>query len=366
MLEMRRNLATLFSSAVIVGALCIGMWSLRNETPFAALPSFVRDGEGKEIWLVAVKASFAIGNDGKLTVAQDQPPPCLEPVHHGAPGESSLQFDGDLVDTKAGTDIVLDGRAHTPNGDPGPSIDVYMHVGPVRKALRVFGDRSWRRTATGLEPSKPEPFTSLPIIYERAFGGPDLAADATAKAGARDPRNWVGVGFSSRADALVGQPVPNVELPSEPITSWRQRPAPAGFGAIERHWEPRASLGGTHDAQWVETRMPLPPIDADSRYLNCAPADQQVDGFLRGGEPVELVGVSPDGPLVFTLPRLDLGFRTLFEHHGESHEARLSTVVLQPEQRLCSLVWLSRLPCQGAEHLIDKTIIFEKRRLGRV
>ena len=69
------------------------------------------------------------------------------------------------------------------------------------------------------------------------------------------------------------------------------------------HWMPRRQYAGTYDARWEQSRAPYLPADFDPRFFQVAPADQVVPGYLTGGEPVELFGVSPWGPVRFTLPR---------------------------------------------------------------
>ena len=50
------------------------MWLVANKTPFAADYAWVLDQAGNKIWLVVVKATFAIGPDGSchLTGAESQ------------------------------------------------------------------------------------------------------------------------------------------------------------------------------------------------------------------------------------------------------------------------------------------------------
>jgi len=65
---------------------------------------------------------------------------------------------------------LLRGFAH-PAKAADSRIDVAFRVGPMTKAVRVFGDRRWRRGVSDLGPSSPEPFDRIPLVYERAFGG---------------------------------------------------------------------------------------------------------------------------------------------------------------------------------------------------
>ena len=119
------------------------MWHVDNRTPFAAERGWVRDRDGAEVWLVAVKCTFDIKPDGSTELSADQPPPLRVPEYHGEPGTSSLKYEADLVLTKTTTDVTVVGQAHAPGGRPVTELDVGFRVGSVRKALRVFGDRTW-------------------------------------------------------------------------------------------------------------------------------------------------------------------------------------------------------------------------------
>src|SRR5690606_16313300 len=143
------------------------MWALENRTPFAADRAWVRDRDGAEVWLVAVKATFDILPDGRTAISEEQPPVLHLPQHHGEPGHSSIQYDADLVLTKVATDVIVVGQAHAPGGQPVTQLDVGLRVGPIQKVLRVFGDRFWN----AFGPSAPQPFVSMPLVYERAYGG---------------------------------------------------------------------------------------------------------------------------------------------------------------------------------------------------
>jgi hypothetical protein len=162
-----------------------------------------------------------------------------------------------------------------------------------------------------------------------------------------DWRNPVGCGFAVKKDHLEGVPVPNIEWPDRPIRAWDSRPAPAGFGALASHWQPRAGYAGTYGDHWMKTRQPLLPDDFQDRFFQCAPADQQSSEFLRGGETVILYHLTPAGDLRFSLPRTFLRLETRF-YTGERtiHEApKLHTVILEPDYPRVSMVWHSALPC---------------------
>lgn len=340
------------------------MWQLDNRTPFAAERTWTRDRDGAEIWLVAVKCTFDIRPDGSTEVAQDQPPVTMAPEYTipAKPAESSLKYDMDLVRTKTTTDVVVLGHAYAPGGHAVTDLEVGFRVGSVVKRLHVSGDRVWQGGAI----SAPQRFTKMPIVYERAYGGVDPQSRDTASP-QWDVRNPLGTGFALARTGLDGLPLPNIEYPEQPVGSWKDRPAPAGFGPLCAHWQPRAQLAGTYDDKWQRERLPLLPDDFDDRYYQCAPADQQAPQFLKGGEPVALMNLTPAVELRFELPRVFLGFETLF-YTGErqSHDkAKLHTVIIEPDGPRVSLVWHTALPCHPKVHKLNRTRITQKRLLAR-
>ena len=83
------------------------MWALDNRTAYAAERNWIRDKNGVHHWLVAVKATFDVALDGRLKLADEQPPPLLEPEYRGEPGSSSLRLDSDLLAVKPGTTVAV-------------------------------------------------------------------------------------------------------------------------------------------------------------------------------------------------------------------------------------------------------------------
>jgi hypothetical protein len=337
------------------------MWQLENRTPFAADRGWVRDRNGAEVWLVAVKCTFDVRGGGSTVVADEQPPVLRMPEYYGEPATSSLRYESDLVLTKRTTDIIVSGHAYAPDGRPSAEIDAGFRVGTVKKMLRVTGDRRWGPSGA---PSPPVRFLKMPLVYERAFGGRDERSSHPERDW--DWRNPVGRGFAVRREHLNDALLPNIEYPNDSVTNWQDRPTPAGFGPIPGHWQPRAALAGTYDNSWLETRQPLVPMDFDDRFFQSAPTDQQSPEFLRGGEPVVLYRLAPEGDVRFVLPKVFLGFETRFtDGSREVHrERRLHTVILEPDHGRVSLVWHSALPCHFKVQKLDRTVITMKRELA--
>jgi len=76
------------------------MWTLTNNTPFAAERTWVRDKNGAEVWLVAVKGTFSIEPDGSIQLAEEQEEVNIAPKFRGDPQSASLLYDTDLPHTK--------------------------------------------------------------------------------------------------------------------------------------------------------------------------------------------------------------------------------------------------------------------------
>ncbi len=334
------------------------MWALENHTPFAAERTWVRDRNGAEVWVVAVKGTYVIQPDGSTDLAENQVEVHRVPKYRGEPGKSSLISEADLLHTKPATDIIVHGQAYAPAGGLATQVDVTLRVANIEKTVRVFGDRYWEKFL-GLEMTSPVPFERMPITYERAFGGTDQNDENPKKHG-WERRNPVGTGFATKAEHLTGRLAPNVEDPHHLISGWKDRPKPAGFGPIARDWSPRVELAGTYDQKWVDERLPLLPLDFDERFYQSAPEDQQAPGYLRGGESVELLNLTPEGYLAFTLPQVRLTFRTELGRERVEHRANLHTVILEPDVPRVLMVWHTLLPCHGKDQKLYRTIIEQK------
>lgn len=331
------------------------MWTLSNRTPYAVERNWVRDRTGAHRWIVAVKASFDLSPKGALTLSEEQPPPALAPVHFGAPGLSSLRFDADLGLKKPGTDVVVNAHAHAPGGKAAPSVPVALTVGARRKVLLVHGDRIY---VPGGSTSAARPFVTRPIRYEFAFGGTDLTAP-DAKNHVLDLRNPVGRGVAYPAKKLAEKLAHVIEYPTgEPRTQ-----GPAGYGAIDSWWEPRRRYAGTYDERWERDKKPFLPDDYDERFALSAPPDQCTQEYLRGGERVELVHMTPEGRLSFALPKLGFAFETMFSRRKEEHRADLVSVILEPEEHKVMMVWQTDLQVASRDcDYLDQTVIREDGR----
>ena len=184
-------------------------------------------------------------------------------------------YPGDFADWKPRAEVMLRGTCHTPFGKPLFECPVRFSVGSFSKLLRISGRRFWSDDKPGAVMSETAPFTKLPVDYAHAFGGSDYGA------------NPVGLGHASRE-------LPNVEHAGVVIRSRRDEPGPAGFGPLNPAWPQRApKVGKDYGPRWKKERSPYYAEDFDWTYFNAAPADQQLDGYLRGDERLVFQNLHP-------------------------------------------------------------------------
>ena len=316
------------------------MLQLKNRTPFAAMPMLFPNAAGIDTMFAVVKGTFAIGD--RLALADEQLPITLQDQHYGDPTKTSIRMPSDVSLEKLGTDVVVIGSACARDERPTWQMDVSLSVGAATKTVRVCADRVWGNVP-GAAPTWVAPFVTMPLVWERAFGG----HDASSEPAAADPRNPVGVGFRGRNSArpIAGMPLPNIEDPAAPISSPTQAPPPAGLGPVAPHWQPRQSYAGTYDNEWMENRAPYLPRDFDARFCQIAPPGLVAQGHLRGGELVQLMGVTPNGAIQFQLPTHRVEVTYVLDGGEQSRPALLDTVIIEVDARRAILVWRAALPC---------------------
>jgi hypothetical protein len=316
------------------------MLQLVNQSPFAPLMSVLADETGLDTLYVVVKGTFTLTASPAIAAKQVEPTP--GDVYWGDPATTSLKYAAEVHAGKRGTDVALLGHAHAPNERPVPEMFVAIKVADRQKAIRVVGERSWRPMRGGI--TKPEPFTKIPLVYERAFGGRHDDGRGHVLV---EERNPVGVGFRGKRSEpeSVACKVPNLEDVNQPLKSFGDRPPPAGFGFVAPAWPSRLRFAGTYDAAWQKDRAPFLPKDFDKRFLNAAAADLVFDRFLEGGEPLSLMGASPAGPIQSSIPKARPLVRANLDGRWVTLPTQLETVIVEPDDgRLC-ISWRGSLPC---------------------
>ncbi|HAK61154.1 MAG TPA: DUF2169 domain-containing protein [Nitrospiraceae bacterium] len=320
------------------------MLQLKNNTPFTPGIALFPNEHGVDSLYVTVKATFDI--QGSLTIADEQQPLIEADQYWGEPEQSSLKYASEYHLAKPYTDIILIGEACAHDKRPVKELDVSLSVGDYGKTVRVFGDRYWEKNMVGHGISSPQPFEVMPLVYERAFGGVHIVDPDTDEV-VFEGRNPLGKGFVGKRTKkeIDGLVLPNLEAPANLISKPQDMPAPACFAPILPSWEPRKSFAGTYDEVWQHSRAPYLPSDFDSRFFNTAHPDLVCNGYLKGGEPAEVINASPEGPVRFVLPRCELNVKVWISGVTEQPPLNLETVLIEPSESRLIMFWRGVLEC---------------------
>lgn len=314
------------------------------------------DKAGVPVAVPLTKATFAIAGN-TLELAEKQQPISFAGLPYGKPGESSYRHEPEYAYVKPNTDVVLIANAVCPEG-VGVQTTVEFFAGPLRQRALVFGDRFWFRGFLGPTLNGPEPFSSMPLTYERAFGGWDRR-DADPLQHVPFRPNPVGVGF--QRDFFPGSdrlPLPNVENPADLITGIESRPAPIGFGFTSPDWMPRTSLAGTYDKSWEANRAPLLPLDFNERFFNAASAGLVADGYFQGNETVRAVNCAATA-VQFNLPGVPppvCRLRLSGQNDAEP-VSKLDTIVVDLLENIVTLTWRCCVPLPRGPHQLQEVYV---------
>ncbi len=342
---------------------------IENRTPFAAEAMPASGPEERPVVTVIVKATIAIEADASLRIAAEQLPIFFGDEPYDPVKGGSMKFESDIAPFKPQADIVLVGTAYAPDGVAARQVETSLRVGKRIKKLQVTGDRNWQYLGRFLPvtATEPVPFVKMPLVYERAFGGIDT------EGGGFCAENLVGRGcYGKKSEKVLdGAPLPNIEDPEQPITNWKDRPLPAGYGYYGRAWQPRAGFLGTYDEAWRAQRAPKPPLDFRFDYYNAAHPDLQKEGYLAGDEEVELINLTPDGYLRFRLPALRVNCSCVKSKVNplEAESAKdsaddttepvtmnLDTLCLMPDESRLFIVWRGLCPVRDMTALELKRV----------
>lgn len=274
---------------------------------------------------MVVKATFDLVPGGPAR-PRKEPDPLAGDAHLDDDLEKSLRYASDFAFFKPKADITVVGHAvATSPAQRAARVSLRFGAGKgrVERAIHVLGDRVWQRAlGVSIAPTDPAPFDSIPLVYERAFGGPSSS------------ENPLGTGAST---------LPNLEDPDRPIKGPSDTPKPACFAPVPATFASRASRLGTYDGRWLATRWPYFPEDFDWAYFQSAPLGQQTD-HLAGDEPFEITGMRRDHPVVQgTLPgrRVQAFLHKTREAGGSIEELllRLDTAAFDLDGMKVNLVW---------------------------
>lgn len=344
--------------------------------------------DGSPLVSVLVKRTYVLRPNAE-PVPVDKPVPLVivdQFYDDGDPQVVPVRLEAETAPYKPATDVVVVGTAWAPGLRPVQQLDAAVEIGAVKKTIRVVGDRRCEHRV-GRSPTftDPEPFTEMPVRYDRAYGG--LDAVSVPGTTAMYPRNPRGTGFvlANEKARVNGLRLPNLEDPADRLTPdrlilgepdrWHAMPLPQGFGYYPKLAYPRTIFAGVYPAFVApglllkEEELGLVPKDHialakqfrlpsfDVRFNNSASLGLTVP-FLAGGERIRLTNLTPDGVLTFPLPRerpklaLDLG------KGWNELPAVLHTVLIRADEGRLDLIWRGSMSCpvRGRVPVIDRLV----------
>jgi hypothetical protein len=271
----------------------------------------------------------------------------------------SAPLEADTALYKVRADVVALGHAYAPPGG-ARSMEVRFAFGASHNAfdrrLLVFGERTWARAALGEKPTEPEPFQRMPLVWERAFGGPKVDENPVG-VGAPDPMH------------IGPRRLPNVEDVARRLRTPKQQARPASFAPLPLAWKDRIAARGRAREAWPL----LPEERIDWTRFQAAPPEQQL-ALLKGDEPYALHNMHPEhAVLEGTLPGKRARCFALLGERLRAVPLELDTVVFTVDELRVDLMFRGILPvadesaATGALHLVleevgDPTMTLEEAR----
>jgi hypothetical protein len=277
----------------------------------ASVATLVFRASGQLRVAAIVKATFSMVQDRAMERAQPEPIFTADQHRDGDPTKSVIAA-SDLVPYRPRADVVLQGHARAPLGQPTPRLGVRMMLarGPqvvLDKRLGVQGGRDASGQING-----PMPFESIPLIYE-------LAASA--------------------AENPIGLPERGRNWPSV-VDAWYRARA-VGFGPIADTWPARRGL--LHDAAILKATVADYAADFPWAFFNAAPEDQRLDRIV-GDEWVGFEGMNASIPRVQSCLPGVRGAARVYGPRAEQAQGQpislvADTMAIDADQMLVSVVW---------------------------
>lgn len=333
---------------------------LVNRTP---VPAACAIGDGwddeHQAGVVTAKATFTYEPGGSLALNTQSPLPLFdddEPTRFGVIPRDDLPREGDDFE------VIFLGCAHAPRGVRTDAMEVALSVGPLTRRLAVFGDRRW----TDAGASAPQPFRSMPLTWQNAFGGACLAlVDRDSPVIVTDARNPAGKGFDPwpQARALAdflrcppGYPsldpsldLPNVESPEALIRRRDDAPDPVSWATL-----PLSSVAqAKRMIDLARTQAEGRAVLTEQRFHR-AVSDWVIPRPEEGAE-VVLRGLDPSGEVRFSLPSLDVVAD--FDVGGARTTVALApqTLVVLGEKRTVTVTYRAHVHLRRVDE-VDKSV----------
>ncbi len=267
---------------------------LRNQTAYSAGFFNCVVAEDELMASVVGRATYRLQDDRLVLDDSDPLPVQSDPLEF-----PEGKLDGETPFLRAGVDLIIVGQAHAPDEKPVRQLDMRIKVGKAfERSMRITGDRVWQKHNEELKPSDTAPFTQMSLGYKNAYGG-----KALSEAGMMDySANPDGKGFYLTQDQALGQPLPNLENPEQPVETWQDQPVPMAPGPYPMLWSlrPLNSVELSDDQPQPKIKKIKPEL-----YNNAHPAFIIYDP-IQAGDEIYISHLMHEGAMHFTLPDMAL------------------------------------------------------------
>jgi hypothetical protein len=297
------------------------MMRLSNETGVPAELFRMPLDDDTMLAIAVAKTTLKVGPDGHLDYDRDQPIEVFK-----QPEETELgTFPSDAVTRKQQVDLYVMGHARS--AQPVQVMDVTLAVGQFQRSVRVFGRRAWVRGGGGaLHPSRPVPFTEMPLTWAHAYGGVAVVRDDEQVPNADNPE---GRGYILDRARAEGVELPCLEDPDALIRNWDDYPRPISFAPLPLGSYLQAENTYIEDPDSFAVQ-PRPSI------FNFAHPKHRVDA-LTPGDRVILHGATLE-PFRFIMPKLQIMAEVSLEDRRYEFEGVIDSLCLLPNTRRAVLV----------------------------
>lgn len=326
-----------------------------NNTPIPAKLTISEIyGMDDRFGIVVAKATYKFDNQGNVEIDTQEPFPLFG---NDEKTELGLLPRDDFPRKDSVFEVILLGSAFAPRGKSTESMTVSLTVGKHKRKIVVFGDRQWIRDSISKDKaviSKPKLFTSMPLTYERAFGGScEVFLDKDSPVTVADPINRSGRGFdfeaiikgiSEQFYTAKGYPIfdktrclPNVEHSDQLIKKWDDVPTPACWATVPMDTGIHAKRSMDISKININQDDPLgsdfpTSLPLDKGVFHRASPEWIIDLPQKGAQ-IILEGLTPEGILKFALPSLRIFMDYVVGDRSGVRELSPQMLVLLPDEK---------------------------------
>lgn len=295
-----------------------------------------------------IKATCSFDLDGALILADEQPDLVLADEYQGDPESSSLKQCCEIQPFKKNAEFYLFGKAfpeHPKNKVAQTGVKLKGSNWELEKRLLVLGEHHWKRGLSGITRSKVKPLEPVELQYELAYGGQNR------NNGQYLMENPAGRGFNPSIWGMNDARAPRIEYENSFQAQINRNARPAGYSPLPIHWVPRSERQGRPISEEALNQTICPLGKGFHPNLHhCAPDDQQLPGYLQGGEHVHLTGFFADrlSGIDLQLPASARQVQLIGKQTpAQTLELVCDTLVVDTEEQQLSLIYRLGIPAAG-------------------